>query len=196
MYHDAKAKRQRLLREHEKKRDRLAQIKSNEAMDEHERLSLRSQSRTTSRQTSPRLGSRKNAIHPTDTDGSGSEGASSSGKNGRQAWSPSTVDDFIPEGVEDPKEVLSEETVGHNKTVNGNDVASSAASDSNSSVLPNQCENNAEVNGNNLDQPDSNGLEDGSALSPADGVTRRKGGKSKSKSTNSTDVVDTVVSNG
>ena len=131
-------------------------------------------------------------VHPTDTDGSGSEGASSSGKTGRQAWSPSTVDDFIPEGVEDPKEVLSEETVGRNKTVNGNDVASSAASDSNSSVLPNQRENNAEVNGNNLDQPDSNGLENGSA----DGVTRRKGGKSKSKSTNSTDVVDTVVSNG
>ena len=27
MYHDAKAKRQRLLREHEKKRDRLAQVR-------------------------------------------------------------------------------------------------------------------------------------------------------------------------
>ena len=35
------------------------QIRSNEAMDEKERLSLRSQSRTTSRQTSPRMGARK-----------------------------------------------------------------------------------------------------------------------------------------
>ena len=39
------------------------QIRSNEAMDEKERLSLRSQSRTTSRQTSPRMGARKSMSH-------------------------------------------------------------------------------------------------------------------------------------
>ena len=139
------------------------------------------------------------AVHPSDvSDGSGSEAASSSSKNGRQAWSPSSVDGFIPEVVEEPRGLLDREAVGHTEAVNGNHVPSREVPNS---ALPNQCSYNSEkaecneLGGvNESNKLDPNELDNVSEVSSARGKTRRKGGKSKSSKR--TALCDTVVSNG
>ena len=138
------------------------------------------------------------AVHPSDvSDGSGSEAASSSSKNGRQAWSPSSVDGFIPEVVEEPRGLLDRETARHNEAVNGNRVPSREVPNS---ALPNQCSYNsdkAECNElgvvNKSDKVDPNELDNDAEVSAARGKTRRKGGKSKSSKR--TALGDSIVSN-
>ena len=138
------------------------------------------------------------AVHPSDvSDGSGSEAASSSSKNGRQAWSPSSVDGFIPEVVEEPIRLLDRETVRHSEAVNGNNVPSRELPNS---ALPNQCSYNSdktecnELGGvNTSDKLDPNELDNVSGVSAARGKTRRKGGKSKSSER--TVLSDTIFSN-
>jgi len=131
-------------------------------------------------------------VHPSDTtDGSGSEGASS-GKSGRQAWSPSTVETHIPEVAEENKDVHSEEAEGPIEP--GNNVDSREEQDS--GALPNHCDNDAELNDDTSNKPVSSDIENDSTLPTTEGATRRKGGKSKSKPVQSNDVNDIVISNG
>ena len=128
-------------------------------------------------------------VHPSDTtDGSGSEGASST-KSGRQAWSPSTVETHIPEVAEESKDAHSEEAEGP-----GNNGDSREEQDS--GALPNQCDNDAELNGDASNKPVSSDTENGSTSPTTEGATRRKGGKSKSKPEQSNDANDIVISNG